>query len=85
MENYIPENFYFGNLAAKMLGFPAYMDTNKLTIECPTCKKVIAYQNNPFRPFCSKRCRLIDLGDWASEKHRIPGEKVDPSKLPDKD
>jgi hypothetical protein len=32
---------------------------------------------NPYRPFCCERCRLIDLGSWASESHRIPGKPVD--------
>jgi endogenous inhibitor of DNA gyrase (YacG/DUF329 family) len=40
---------------------------------CPNCKKKVAYsQTNPFRPFCSERCKLIDLGAWADEKYRIP-------------
>lgn len=42
---------------------------------CPTCRKATRYsQANPFRPFCSERCRLIDLGAWASEAHTIAGE-----------
>ncbi len=44
---------------------------------CPICKKEAAWEDNPFRPFCSERCRLIDLGKWASEDYRIPGEKKD--------
>ncbi|HSB34319.1 MAG TPA: DNA gyrase inhibitor YacG [Nitrospirota bacterium] len=44
-------------------------------IRCPICKKGAAWRDNPFRPFCSERCRLIDLGKWASENYRIPGEK----------
>ncbi len=41
-------------------------------IKCPQCGSLTFYsQENPFRPFCSDRCRLIDLGDWASEKYRI--------------
>jgi endogenous inhibitor of DNA gyrase (YacG/DUF329 family) len=32
---------------------------------------------NEFRPFCSERCKLIDLGGWASETHRIPGQQDD--------
>lgn len=48
----------------------------KTTIKCPRCgKKGFWTPDNPFRPFCSERCKLIDLGDWADEKHRIPGEK----------
>jgi endogenous inhibitor of DNA gyrase (YacG/DUF329 family) len=47
------------------------------TIKCPICKKETTWSDNPFRPFCSERCRLIDLGKWASEDYRIPGEKKD--------
>ena len=31
---------------------------------------------NPFRPFCSERCKMIDLGTWASEGYRVPGERA---------
>ncbi len=42
---------------------------------CPYCKKKAAYSpTNPFRPFCSERCKLIDLGSWADEKYRIPSQ-----------
>ena len=40
---------------------------------CPNCKKMIEYSvNNKFRPFCSERCKMIDLGDWANENYKIP-------------
>ncbi len=51
-------------------------------IKCPICKKEAGWDDNPFRPFCSERCRLIDLGKWASEDYRIAGEKKD---IPDED
>jgi endogenous inhibitor of DNA gyrase (YacG/DUF329 family) len=42
---------------------------------CPNCSKRVKWSpGNPFRPFCSERCRIIDLGAWASEQHRIPGD-----------
>jgi endogenous inhibitor of DNA gyrase (YacG/DUF329 family) len=44
---------------------------------CPICNKSIQWKNNPYRPFCSERCKLIDLGEWAAEKYRIPGKKVE--------
>jgi endogenous inhibitor of DNA gyrase (YacG/DUF329 family) len=47
------------------------------TIKCPVCRKETAWEDNPFRPFCSERCRLLDLGKWASENYRIPGDKKD--------
>lgn len=47
-------------------------------VACPTCKKSVVWsKKNPSRPFCSERCKLIDLGEWASEGHSIPGERVD--------
>jgi endogenous inhibitor of DNA gyrase (YacG/DUF329 family) len=42
-------------------------------VKCPTCRQEIAYDaRSPFRPFCSERCRLIDLGAWSQESFRIP-------------
>lgn len=53
-------------------------DTNTIKISCPTCKKNITWSDDfPFRPFCCERCRLIDLGEWASENHRIAGDNLD--------
>ena len=46
-----------------------------MNITCPTCRKIIAYSSTKkYRPFCSEKCKLIDLGAWASEKYNIPGE-----------
>lgn len=43
-----------------------------LTVNCPTCKNAVVWSTeNEFRPFCSKRCQLIDLGEWADEGHKI--------------
>ncbi len=33
------------------------------------------WEENPWRPFCSERCKLIDLGAWASEEYKVPGKK----------
>ncbi len=53
---------------------------NQKKITCPTCAKENTwYPENRFRPFCSDRCKLIDLGEWASESRKIPGESVDPN------
>ena len=48
-----------------------------LRIKCPTCHRDTEWENNPYRPFCSDRCKLIDLGGWAEERYRIPGQKFD--------
>ncbi len=46
-------------------------------VKCPTCHKMVPWnQESKFRPFCSERCRLIDLGEWADEAHRIAGEEA---------
>lgn len=46
-------------------------------IKCPTCDRPTVWEGNEFRPFCSERCRLIDLGKWADEQYRIPGPKTE--------
>ncbi len=46
-----------------------------LEVACPQCRTSVRWsEDNPYRPFCSKRCRLLDLGAWADESHRIAGE-----------
>ncbi|MCK5553974.1 MAG: DNA gyrase inhibitor YacG [Deltaproteobacteria bacterium] len=42
---------------------------------CPKCRRETKWEKNPHRPFCSKRCKLIDLGLWVDERYAIPGEK----------
>ncbi len=42
-------------------------------VNCPGCGKAVIWnETSPYRPFCSKRCQLIDLGEWAAEEKRIP-------------
>lgn len=42
-------------------------------VNCPTCQKQTEWStDNPYRPFCSERCKLIDIGKWASEEYTIP-------------
>lgn len=56
-----------------------------LKVKCPTCRKETEWENNPHRPFCSDRCRLIDLGAWTQERYRIPGEQFKPAADDDDD
>jgi uncharacterized protein len=42
-------------------------------MRCPICKQTVAF-GAPFMPFCSERCKLIDLGKWADEEYRVPAE-----------
>jgi len=55
-----------------------------MTLKCPICKKAVALGDPDF-PFCSDRCRLIDLGRWASEEYRIPvpGDPLKPEEDPE--
>ena len=46
------------------------------TVRCPTCRQLVPWEGNPHRPFCSERCRVVDLGAWAAERYRVPGEAV---------
>lgn len=52
--------------------------TKALAVNCPRCGAQVKWSaENRYRPFCSERCKLIDLGDWAMERYRVPveGEK----------
>ena len=44
-------------------------------VKCPTCEKTVAWiPRSKYRPFCSERCRLIDLGEWADGRRFIPSD-----------
>ncbi|HZR80989.1 MAG TPA: DNA gyrase inhibitor YacG [Candidatus Binatia bacterium] len=44
--------------------------------KCPECGAPTAWEGNDYRPFCSDRCRLLDLQGWLGERYAIPGEPV---------
>lgn len=51
--------------------------TKQLIVSCPTCQKNVLWDDmQKFKPFCSERCKLIDLGEWAAEEKKIPGAPV---------
>lgn len=58
------------------------MSAPKPTIACPICKKPVATTGEDF-PFCSARCRTIDLGKWASGDYKISSPILDPDLLED--
>lgn len=67
-DNHLINNYYL--IYITLYGVPM-----ALVIACPTCKKETAYgPGNPFRPFCSERCRMIDLGTWLEEGFSIASE-----------
>jgi len=47
-----------------------------MIVKCPRCGKSVEWEGNDWRPFCSERCKLVDLGDWITEEYNIPGETV---------
>ena len=54
------------------------MSNDIFTVPCPICHKQVEWsEQSPYRPFCSKRCQLIDLGEWAAEEKAIPYETAD--------
>ena len=55
-----------------------------MAMRCPTCHKELLGAEAPYRPFCSERCKLIDLDHWLSERYRIstPGEEEDSNSSP---
>ncbi len=48
----------------------------KRKIKCPRCRSLTEWEGNDSRPFCSEKCRLVDLGQWANEEYTIAGEKA---------
>ncbi|ENV31648.1 DNA gyrase inhibitor YacG [Acinetobacter gerneri] len=44
------------------------------TFPCPRCGELTTWEGNEYRPFCSDRCKLIDLGAWASGEYKLPTE-----------
>jgi len=45
-----------------------------MKVMCPICGKEAIWEENPYRPFCSERCKLVDLGAWVDEEYRIADE-----------
>ena len=61
------------------------MATKALKVPCPTCRQPSLFApGNPWRPFCSERCRGVDLGAWATESYRVAAapEPDDDAELP---
>jgi endogenous inhibitor of DNA gyrase (YacG/DUF329 family) len=67
--------------ARRAVSFMAYGPWRPDPMKCPICKKEVKL-NDPEAPFCSERCRIIDLGNWASEKYVI-STPLRPGEMPD--
>jgi endogenous inhibitor of DNA gyrase (YacG/DUF329 family) len=57
-----------------------------LVVKCPNCGRSVPWvPEQQYKPFCSERCKLIDLGEWAMEEKRIPEQSVSPENDSDDD
>lgn len=56
--------------------------TKKLKVKCPECEKQFEYYTSEFRPFCSEKCKMVDLGHWFNEEYSVPGA---PAQIEDDD
>ncbi|HEX7127687.1 MAG TPA: DNA gyrase inhibitor YacG [Thermodesulfobacteriota bacterium] len=63
-----------------MTGRPA--EGGGLVVTCPICRRATRWDEPPRGPFCSERCRLIDLGAWAEGRYTIPGAPVSDEETP---
>jgi endogenous inhibitor of DNA gyrase (YacG/DUF329 family) len=60
-----------------MDGSPSFAsrEQTKISVTCPSCGAAAPWRPNPYRPFCSLTCRLVDLGVWLDEGYRIPADE----------
>lgn len=55
-----------------------------VVVACPICEAPVRWvADNRWKPFCSERCKLIDLGQWATEKYRVPAAEPSPDDASD--
>ncbi len=60
--------------------------TKEITVKCPNCQKTVIWNAQQLnKPFCSERCKLIDLGEWAAGEKIIPGKSMEPESTNDFD
>ncbi len=45
----------------------------EVSVKCPRCKTAFSYYESEFRPFCSEKCKMVDLGHWFDESYNIKG------------
>lgn len=63
---------------------PERKDAGGPLVTCPQCGRQAVYSpTNRFRPFCSERCKMIDLGAWANDAYAVPGDPVDDGTMSD--
>ena len=61
---------------------PGAPDEGGLVVACPVCRRPVRWEDPPRGPFCSERCRLVDLGAWAEGRYAVPGPPVPDEERP---
>jgi len=54
-----------------------------MEVKCLRCGKLMKWEDNPLRPFCSERCKLADLSDWLDERYKVAGNEPPPKEPKD--
>jgi endogenous inhibitor of DNA gyrase (YacG/DUF329 family) len=72
------QNFEFCKRLFMIKGF-----TDTRIFKCPGCGKPISFKENPYRPFCSKKCKMMDLGAWFKEEYQISSPMESEDELKD--
>lgn len=49
---------------------------SKKSVKCPTCEKKFDYYSSEFRPFCSDKCKNVDLNMWFDEEYKVPSKEI---------
>lgn len=52
-----------------------------IKVKCPTCESEFNYYDSESRPFCTEKCKLIDLGQWLTESYSVPGKTLEEERL----
>ncbi len=50
-------------------------EKKSLMVKCPKCNSGFSYYSSEFRPFCSERCKDVDLGNWFTENYKVPSKE----------
>ena len=56
-----------------------------ILVNCPICEYQFSYYTSKFRPFCSEKCKMIDLGQWLREDYRVAGREAIVEQIEDED
>ena len=57
------------------------MSGKKIEVKCPNCNEKFYYFDSEYRPFCSEKCKNIDLGHWLSESYTVPAIELDDEEI----